>query len=71
MKDIYCNVCGRRLVAENDILKEDALFITKKWGYFSGKDGETHEICICEKCYDKMLEDFALPVTKTDTAEYM
>lgn len=71
MKDLLCNVCGRKLVVTDEILMEDALVITKKWGYFSGKDGETHELCICEKCYDKIIEDFKVPVTKTDTAEYM
>jgi hypothetical protein len=26
------------------------------WGYYSNKDTETHEIVLCEACYDKMLE---------------
>ncbi len=71
MKDLFCNACGKTLVTDNDILKEDALVITKKWGYFSNKDGETHELCICESCYDKMIEDFKVPVNITDTTEYM
>ncbi len=71
MKDLFCNACGRQLVTDNDILKEDALFITKEWGYFSNKDGEVHELCICEECYDKMIKKLAIPVRRTDTVEYI
>ena len=51
---IRCNMCGKELSVRNDILMEDAIIISKKWGYFSKKDGETHRICICEDCYDRL-----------------
>ena len=53
MDVIRCNMCGKELSVRNDILMEDAIIISKKWGYFSKKDGETHRICICEDCYDR------------------
>ena len=52
MKDIYCNVCGKKLFVEKGILKEDAFEAKKQWGYFSKKDGMLHSFVICEKCYD-------------------
>lgn len=71
MDKMLCNMCGKELNVRNDILMEDAVIISKKWGYFSGKDGETHRICICEDCYDCLINSFVVPVKKEDTAEYM
>lgn len=34
---IRCNMCGKELSVRNDILMEDAIIISKKWGYFSKK----------------------------------
>lgn len=67
--DVCCNVCGRTLRKENDIVVEDFLYIEKNWGYFSSKDGCTHKLVICEKCYDKSIETFLVPVKVTDTTE--
>ena len=58
MEVIRCNMCGKELSVRNDILMEDAIIISKKWGYFSKKDGETHR-------------SFAVPVQREETAEYM
>lgn len=58
-----CNGCGKTLASENGELREDALLVEWNWGYFSGKDGETHAFCLCESCYDAVTAQFALPVT--------
>lgn len=34
----------------------------KQWGYFSGKDGETHRFELCEECYDRLTASFRIPV---------
>lgn len=52
-KRIFCNVCGRQLHMENNILLEDAFEARKQWGYFSKKDTTLHSFVICEECYDK------------------
>ena len=39
---IRCNMCGKELSVRNDILMEDAIIISKKWGYFSKKDGSVY-----------------------------
>lgn len=59
---VICNKCGKELESENGILHEDGLFVTKDWGYFSGKDLKVHKFNLCEKCYDEMIENFVIPV---------
>lgn len=68
-KDMYCNVCGRKLKVENGILLEDAFEARKQWGYFSKKDTEVHSFVICESCYDAMIEKFAIPPKVSDALE--
>lgn len=62
-RKIICNKCGRELKVENGILKEDAFEARKEWGYFSGKDMTMHSFVICEDCYDRMIQDFVVPVS--------
>ena len=69
MRDIYCNVFGKKLFIENGILKEDAFEAKKQWGYFSNKDGILHSFVICEKCYDKMIDSFVIPPEITEVHE--
>ena len=68
-KDMYCNVCGRKLKVENGILLEDAFEARKQWGYFSKKDTEVHSFVICESCYDSMIEKFDIPPKVSDALE--
>lgn len=58
---IVCNACGRTLPQKAGITQEDYVFIEKKWGYFSRKDGDIHTLRICETCFDRMLEHLAVP----------
>lgn len=63
IKVIQCNVCGKEIQIENDILKEDIFEVTKEWGYFSKKDLEVHKFNICEECYDKIISQFKIPIS--------
>lgn len=63
IKVIQCNVCGKEIQIENDILKEDIFEVTKEWGYFSKKDLEVHKFNICEECYDKIVSQFKIPIS--------
>lgn len=60
-KKLFCNVCGRQLHMENNILLEDAFEAKKQWGYFSKKDATLHSFVICENCYDEMVDKFVIP----------
>lgn len=70
-EQIYCNACGRKLKSDHGILKEDALFVKKDWGYFSKKDLQVHEFVLCEECFDEMTKKFQRPVTITDKREVL
>jgi ribosomal-protein-alanine N-acetyltransferase len=45
--------------------------VEKGWGYFSKKDGERHSFDLCEHCYDKIIETFALPVEAAEATELL
>lgn len=59
--EIVCNCCGRKLALNDGMMTEEALRIEVEWGYFSGKDGEIHSFDICEECYDRLIQNFAVP----------
>ena len=60
---IYCNCCGKEIIKTAVVdTYMDHLRIEKSWGYFSSKDLTAHAFNICEKCYDRWLENFAIPV---------
>ncbi|HIR75956.1 MAG TPA: hypothetical protein IAB97_03490 [Candidatus Choladousia intestinipullorum] len=62
-KVLRCNKCGKKILVEKDIVREGILKVEWDFGYFSGKDGERHSFCLCESCYDKLRESFAIPVS--------
>lgn len=63
---IVCHCCG------NLIEKEDFLSIEKVWGYFSrGKDGQKHQINLCEACYDRWIQGFKYAPDVTEITELM
>ena len=69
---IYCNCCGKMicLSAEND--RTSFLAVEKEWGYFSNeKDGRIHRMDICEPCYEKMIEKFAIPPEEKQVTEFV
>lgn len=59
---IICNKCGKEILMENGMPKEDVLSVEKRWGYFSEKDNEVHSFDICETCYDEWISTFQIPV---------
>ena len=68
-KELFCNQCGKKLMMEQDILKEDAFEARKQWGYFSKKDAVLHSFVLCENCYDEMTAKFVIPVRITEVTE--
>ena len=66
---VNCDKCGKSIEIENGIVKEGIFSIDYKWGYFSGKDGETHSIDMCENCYDRLMADNGINVKKTEDTE--
>ena len=54
-----------------NIITGPALSFRAEWGYFSGKDGESHRFELCEKCYDMIVADFMIPVEITERTELL
>ncbi|WP_180270705.1 hypothetical protein [Sporanaerobium hydrogeniformans] len=62
-KTIYCNCCGQSIIKNNRVSEYvDYLHVEKIWSYFSSKDLTGHTFNICEGCYDKWVDSFAIPV---------
>lgn len=70
-KQLFCNKCGKQILIENGLAREDYFMVTKSWGYFSGKDGRRDTFCLCEKCYDEMIGTFVLPVSQEELTEFV
>jgi hypothetical protein len=58
---IICNVCGEE-IKDTETGREFAM-LDAAWGYSSRKDGEEHHSDICEKCYDKIINQFKIKPT--------
>lgn len=68
-KTLFCNACGKKILMENGILKEDVFEGKKEWGFFSKKDAAMHSFLLCETCYDEMISRFAIPPTVAEVTE--
>ena len=68
---VICNRCGKKLKLENGYLKEACFQADHVFGYFSNKDGIRHCFDLCEDCYDKMVENFKIPVEESQENELM
>ena len=53
---VVCNGCGREIpLAEAEYFHGE-----KTWGYFSGQDGRQDRFDLCEECYEKLIQSFAV-----------
>ena len=64
-------ICKKELKYEKGVLKEGCLSVDQVFGYFSRKDGMRHRFDLCEDCYDRLIQGFALPVEETPETEFM
>lgn len=68
---VRCNQCGKELKVENGYLKEGCFHGDVCFGYFSQKDGSRQQFDLCEECYDRLVLDFTVPVTRTEENELL
>lgn len=66
---VFCNKCGKTFKEHNGVIQEGIFNVEYLWGFFSNKDGEIDSFDICEKCYNKIIEDFAIPITREESNE--
>ncbi|HCT91461.1 MAG TPA: hypothetical protein DF613_08805 [Lachnospiraceae bacterium] len=68
-KKMFCNCCGKEIRTRYGLPEEGVCAVHTDWGYFSDKDGESHEFVLCEKCYDEITSRFVLPVEVKECLE--
>ncbi len=71
IETVFCNCCGKKILAEHGVVKEGVFMAEVQWGYFSEKDGEQHNFDMCEVCYDTMVEKFKIPVEHRNFKEFL
>lgn len=71
LKKVVCNACGKNLLVENGILKEECIRVDHDFGFFGSKDGESDSFDLCEACYEKLIVGFAVPVERRERKELL
>ena len=71
LTSVICNGCGKHLLVENGILKEECVHVTHDFGFFGKRDGTSHTFDLCEECYEKIAAGFALPVEAREREELL
>ena len=68
---VVCNACGKILLVENCILKEECIHVDHDFGFFGEKDGESDSFDLCEACYEKIIAGFQLPPSRRERKELL
>lgn len=68
---VVCNACGKNLLVENGILKEECIHVDHDFGFFGSWDGESDSFDLCEACYEKLIAGFAVPVERRERKELL
>ena len=71
LKKVVCNQCGRELKLEKGIVQEGVFSGKARWGYFSGKNGETDSFDLGKAFFNCMARGFAVPVTIEEEMELL
>jgi len=71
LQKVICNKCGRELLVENGILKEDVFEGRHAFGFFSKKDGIIQEFDMCEACFTYMLSELKVPPCESERIEFL
>lgn len=69
--EINCNKCKKKIIVENDVIKEGIFSVDYRWGYFSQKDGIKHSFDLCEDCYDSFVSEFQISVDEGEYTEFV
>lgn len=71
LETLICNVCGKKMVVEEGIVREGVISIDHAWDFFSEKDGEIHHFDLCESCYDEWISQFRIPIETEEQVELL
>ncbi len=68
---VVCNACGKTLLVENGILKEECIHVDHDFGFFGERDGESDSFDLCEACYKKLTAGFLVPPSRRERKELL
>lgn len=71
LETVVCNMCGKKLVVKDGIIREGAVMFDHAWDFFSEKDGDVHHFDLCEPCYDEWTDQFRIPVDVEEQTELL
>ena len=71
LETVICNMCGKKIVVKDGIVREGAAAFDHAWDYFSEKDGEIHRWDLCEECYDRMTGQFRIRPDVEELVEFI
>lgn len=58
--EVVCDACGASCNRSmGEIYSAEYAVLEARWGYWSGKDGESFHNDLCENCFDKIIEFIA------------
>lgn len=66
---VVCNGCGKEILVNDGIAKEDYFEATHTFGYFSKADGKQISFELCEDCLLQMLKGFSIPAKEIEKTE--
>ena len=69
LETVICNMCGKKIIVKEGIVREGAAMFDCKWDYFSEKDGEVHHFDLCESCYDELISQFRIAASVEEQTE--
>ena len=68
---VVCNACGKELLVEYGILKDECIHVDHDFGFFGAKDGESEKFDLCAACYERLTADFQIPVERQERKELL
>ena len=69
--EVVCNCCRKKLLVENGFLKEECIHVEHDFGFFGTKDGLSQRFDLCEDCYQKITDGFAIPAEEWERKELL
>ena len=69
--EVVCNCWRKKLLVENGFLKEECIHLEHDFGFFGTKDGLSNRFDLCEDCYQKITEEFSIPVEEWERKELL
>jgi hypothetical protein len=66
-----CNCCGKELLVEEGILKEECIHMEHQFGFFGTRDGECDSFDLCQACYHKITAAFQIPPEQWERKELL